>query len=79
MAVSEPITAGSAALGLAVLELFGLGVTKAGVAGPQDGLGTVGDLELGEDGGDVVGNRLAAKGLSRNYAAVVRVVALVMV
>ena len=36
-------------------------MAKPGVAGPQDGLAAVGHLELGEDEGDVVGNRLCAE------------------
>jgi hypothetical protein len=37
------------------------GVAEAGVAGAQDGLGAVGHLQLGEDGREVVGDRLAAE------------------
>jgi len=37
-------------------------VAEAGVAGPEDGLGAVGHLELGEDRREVVGDRLGAKG-----------------
>ena len=36
-------------------------MAEACVAGPQDGLGAVGHLELGEDGRDVVRDRLGAK------------------
>jgi hypothetical protein len=37
-------------------------VAEAGVAGAQDGLGSVGHLEPGGDGRDVVGDGLAAEG-----------------
>jgi hypothetical protein len=36
-------------------------VAEAGVAGAQDGLGAVGYLQLGEDGREVIGNRLDAE------------------
>ena len=36
-------------------------MAEAGVPGPEDGLGTVGHLELGEDGREVVGDRLDAE------------------
>jgi hypothetical protein len=35
--------------------------TQAGLAGPDDGLGAVGDLELEEDVGDVVADGLGAE------------------
>ena len=38
------------------------GVAKASVTGTQDRLGPVGDLELGEDAGDMVRDRLGAHG-----------------
>jgi hypothetical protein len=37
-------------------------MVEAGAAGAQDGLGAVGDLELGEDGRQVVSDRLDAEG-----------------
>ena len=46
-------------------------LTEAGVAGSHDGLGAGGDVELGEDVGDMVAERLGAHAEPRRDLAVV--------